>query len=262
MGPVIIEVKTHSKLTSIDEAVKNLVSTRHALAGSLVTMPVMYPSGSSVVLEVSIQGDKCFVSDMGTASEEAEMMGTSRYFKSEATRIAAGYGIKFDGRMMFVVEVPVENVQGALVIVANASGDAARAAANKQAERHEYDAKEMLYERLLSVYRTKDVAKDAEAIGNSNHKWKISVLVKDHIRTWMFEPVSGYYITAVGTAAKFHDFAVLENPPARISVIKSREDIGDFFGLVAGASSKVIQSTEPDSSFVKSSWMLRDVNLV
>ena len=245
------EVKLHKNIQTLDEAVRALVSTRHASAGSLVTMPVMYPSGSAVVLEVSMHGNRCFVSDMGTAFEESEMMGANRYFKSEAKRIAERYGIKFDGRLMFVAEAPIENIQGALVVVANASGDAARAAANKQSERHEHDEKEMLYERLLSVYRTKVVAKDAEAIGQSNHKWRISVLVKDHVNTWMFEPVSGFYITAVGTAAKFHDFAALESPPSRISVIKSREDIGDFYGLVAGASTKVVYANEPDATFEK-----------
>jgi hypothetical protein len=243
------EVKNHKYTQTLDEAVRTLVSTRHASAGSLVTMPVMYPSGSAVVLEVSMNGKRCFVSDMGTAFEESQMMGSNRYFKSEANRIAERYGIKFDGQLMFVAEVPIENIQGALVVVANASGDAARAAANKQTERHEHDAKEMLYERLLSVYRTKDVAKDAEAIGQSNHRWKISVLVKDSVNTWMFEPVSGFYITAVGTAAKFHDFAALESPPSRISVIKSRDDIGDFYGLVAGASTKIVYANEPDSTF-------------
>ena len=246
----MIEIKIHSNSKSVDEAVRSLVSTRHALAGSLVTMPVMYPSGASVVLEVAVHGDRCFVSDMGTAFEEAEMMGTSRYFKSEAARIAVGYGIRFDGRLMFVAEVPIDNVHGAMVVVANASGDAARAASNKQSERHEHDAKELLYERLVSVYQNRHVAKDAEAIGQSNHKWKISVLVRDRASTLMFEPVSGYYITAVGTAAKFHDFAALECPPTRIAVIKSREDIGDFFGLVAGASSKVVHASEPDSTFI------------
>lgn len=247
----MMNTKTHSYSTLLDTAVRDLVSTRHALAGSLVTMPIIYPSGATVVLEVSIHGETCFVSDMGAASEEAEMMGTSRYFKSEATRIAESYGIRFDGRLMFVAEVPVDCIQGAMVIVSNASGDAARSAANKQAERHEHDVKQMLYERLVSVYRTADVAKDAEAIGHSNHKWKISVLVRDRIGTWMFEPVSGHYVTAVGTAAKFHDFAFLENPPSRIAVIKSREDVGDFFGLIAGASSKVVQSSEPDATFAK-----------
>jgi hypothetical protein len=247
----MMEFKIHSSSGILDKVVRSLVSARHALAGSLVTMPVIYPSGASVVLEVSISGDSCFVSDMGAAQEEADMMGTGRYFKAEAARIAESYGIRFDGHLMFVAEVPVDHVRGAMIVVANASGEAARAAANKQSERHEHDAKQMLYERLVSVYRSGDVAKDAEVIGHSNHKWKISVLVRDSLRSLMFEPVSGHYITAVGTAAKFHDLAALENPPFRIAVIKSREDVGDYFGLIAGASTKVVQATEPDSTFVR-----------
>ena len=247
----MMEFKVNRSRASLDEAVRQLVATTHYAGGSVVTMPVIYPSGSSVTLEVAMHGERCFVTDMGNAFDEAEMMGSGRYFRSEATRIAEVCQIKFDGRLMFVAEVPIDRVRGAMVIVANASADAARAAANKQAERHEHDAKEELYERLSCIYRTKDVVKDAQAIGQSNHKWKISVLVRDTVKTWMFEPVSGYYITAVGTAAKFHDFAGLETPPERIAVIKSRSDLGDYYGLIATASTKVVQASEPDSTFVR-----------
>ena len=246
----MIEIKFKNGNAEIDNAVRKLVSTKHFAAGSIITMPVIYPSGSSVALEVILRDGRCFVSDRGYAFDEAEMTGSSRYFKSEATRIAASVGIKFDGHFMFVAEVSMENVRGALVTVANASASAARAACSKQAEQHETDAKEILYHRLSTLYSDKQVDKDAEFVGQSNHKWRISILVRHNTLNWMFEPVSGHYITAVGTAAKFHDFAGLENPPARISVIKSQADMGDYYGLIAGASTKVIPLSANDGAFL------------
>lgn len=234
----------------IDDAVRQLVNAQHFTAGTIITMPVTYPSGSSVTLEVINQDGRCFVSDRGCAHDEAEMMGTVRYFKAEATRVAEHVGIKFDGQFMFVAEVPIDNVRGALVTVANASADSARAAASKQAENIETEAKEMLYERLSGLYTTSHVDKDAELVGQSNHKWRISVLVRDRAVNWMFEPVSGHYITAVGTAAKFHDFARLQNPPNRIAVIKSQIDLGDYYGLIAGSANKMITISAPDNEYL------------
>ena len=124
----MMEVKINSHRAALDDAVRHLVAAKHYAAGTIVTMPVIYPSGSSVALDVTMQGERCFVSDMGNAFDEAEMMGTSRYFKSEATRIAESYQIKFDGRIIFVEDVPFDRVGGAMVIVANASAEAARAA--------------------------------------------------------------------------------------------------------------------------------------
>ena len=235
----------------VEDAVKRLASARHFHAGSIISMPVNYPSGSSVSVEVSIQNGKCYVSDMGGGHNEAEMLGALKYFKNEARRVAEFHNIKFDGHDVFTAEVPVDNIRGAIVVIANASAEAAGAALLKQAERNDADARDELYDRLVSVYKNRHIEKDAKLIGASNHQWRISVLVKDQARDWMFEPVSGHYINIVGTTAKFHDFAQMVTPPGRIAVIKSQEELGNYFGLISAASTKVVQMAAPDSTFIQ-----------
>ena len=247
----MIEALKVSSRTTVDDVVRRLVSARHFTGGSVISMPVTYPSGSSVNVEVTIQNGRCFVSDMGGAYNEAEMLGASRYFRNEATRVAEFCGIRFDGRDMFVAEVPVDNVRGAIVTVSNASAEAIIASAYKHAERNNVDAKDELYERLASIYRGKEIEKDAKLIGSSNHQWRISILVRDKAYQWMFEPVTGNYITVVGTTAKFHDFARMENAPYCVAVVKSQADLGDYWGLITAASSKVLAMSEPDSAFKK-----------
>lgn len=247
----MIEYVEISARQSVDEAVRRLVTTSHFAAGSIVSMPVSYPSGTTVTLEITMQQGRCFVSDRGGAFQEAEMFGAPRYFKTEAVRIAEAAGIRFDGRDMFVAEVPPENLRGAMVAVANASAEATTAAMLRAADRGDHDARENLYARLVSIYKTKDVQKDAQLIGKSNHKWRVSVLVMDKTQQWVFEPVTGNYISAVGTAAKFQDFAQIEFPPSRAAVIKSRDDMKDFYGLIAGASNRVLTMSDPDSFFEK-----------
>lgn len=246
----MIEVSNSSAKLVVDDAVRRLVTTSHFSAGSIVSMPVTYPSGTSITLEVSIRGGRCLVSDGGGGFQDAEMSGAARYFTNEATRIAASAGIRFDGRDLFATEIPAANLRGAMVAVANASAEAASAAVLRLVDRSDRDAQDVLFDRLTAVYRSKDVQRDVQLVGQSNHKWRISILVLDRVQQWMFEPVTGNYISAVGTAAKFHDFAGVDNAPARAAVIKSRADMKDFYGLIAGASTKVLEIHEPDETFL------------
>lgn len=234
---------------SVEDAVRKLVNVEHFRAGSFVSMPIIYPSGSTVVLEVTTEGDRCFVSDRGGGFHEAEIYGASRYFKSEAQRIATAAQIRFDGRDMFVAEVPIENLHGAMTVVANCSAEAANAAALRLADRSDKDATEDLYLRLSSLYKARDVQKDIQ-INGARHKWRVSVAVLDQPELALFEPVSGAYVSAVGVVAKFQDFAARQDPPSRYGVMKSVEDLKDYYGLVAAASTKLVPVSAPDETFI------------
>lgn len=221
-------------------ALNGLITFEALETGVIVSMPVTYPSGASVNLEVRLQDKTAFVSDIGGGFNEADMYGAGRYFYNEAKRIAVELGIKFDGQDMFVARAPIDALAGVLTIVANASATAAKFAARRQAERAEADSKDELFSRLSRVYRGQDVAQDVELIGASNHKWRIAVMVADGDRRALFEPVSNHYVSIVGASAKFHDFAKLEIPPSRVAVVKSRQDLGDFFGVISSAATNVI----------------------
>lgn len=247
----MIELSEKTFDNQIAEALGRLITAEHFRGGSIISMPVTYPSGASVALEITRQKGRWFVSDRGGGSVEADMSGTSRYYKAEAGRVVDMAGVRFDGWDIFVDEVSDDALAGAMVVVANCSSEATKVAALRAADRNRRDAHEDLYIRLSDIYKTKDVQKDAEAIGSSNHKWRVSVQVSDNYQRAFFEPVSNFYVSIVGTAAKFHDFANMDDPPARFSVIKSRQDLGDFFGVVAAASTKVITETAPDSDFLR-----------
>jgi hypothetical protein len=117
---------------TVEAAVRQLVSAEHFRAGSFVTMPVIYPSGASVVLEVFQQGGRFFVSDRGGGYQEAEFAGASRYYSREGKKAAEDYGIKFDGRDMFIAEVAEERLSGAFTVVANCSQSAVAASTRER----------------------------------------------------------------------------------------------------------------------------------
>lgn len=235
----------------VQDALNHLINVERLPGGTRISMPVLYPSGACVIVEVVKQNDRYLVSDRGGAAAEADMLGASWQFQREAKRVASEAGIRFDGRDMFVAEVNQSMLETALVIVADCSKEAASHAALSAAERSQTDAKDLLFARLSSTFTKRDVAKDVELIGSSNHKWRVSVMVRGGTRLGLFEPVSAQYVSVVGAAAKFHDFAALEKPPTRVAVVKSKKDFGDFFGVVAAASSNVIEQNADNESFRK-----------
>lgn len=236
----------------IEEVIRQLISAEHFRAGSFVTMPVIYPSGASVVLEVFRQGERFFVSDRGGGHHEAEFSGASRYFAREAKRIAEEAGIKFDGRDMFVAEVAVGQLPGAFTVVANCSQLAAATSVMRSAERSQGDIGEVLFSRLSRIFPATSLAKDAAVIGASGHKWPVSTLVTiDDNRRAVFEAVSHHYPSVVSAAAKFHDLARLEIAPSRIAVVSKTKSLGDYIGVISAVSTSVIESSASDQTFLK-----------
>jgi hypothetical protein len=237
---------------AVDQAVKRLISVDHFHAGTIISLPVMYPSGASVVLEVFAQSDRAFVCDRGGAYQEAEYLGATRHFAKDAMRVASDAGIKFDGRDMFVTEVPLDRIDGALTVVASCSAQAAALCALRASEREERAAKESLYEKLSDVFGAAGFERDVQIIGASNHKWRVDAVVqrKDNSPV-LFNSVTKKYVSAAGTAAKFHDLARLEVTPRRIAVITSWLDIGDWSGVIASASDAVIELNSANEQFYR-----------
>jgi hypothetical protein len=234
---------------TVDEAIKRLVSAEHFRAGSIVSMPVMYPSGASVVLEILSQAGRIFITDRGGAYQEAEFAGATRTFSREAEKVAADAGIKFDGRDMFVAEVPVDRVDGAMVVVAACSAQAAAITALRAAERDEKFAKEALFDKLTDVFGINGFERDAKLVGASNHSWRVDAIVRHDSSLAIFNSVTKRYISAAGTAAKFHDLARLEFAPKRVAVVSSKTDIGDWYGVISSASDAILEMGAANDQF-------------
>ena len=234
---------------AIDAAVKRLFSVEHFRAGSLVSIPVLYPSGASVVLEVTFSAGRVFISDRGGGHQEAEFIGATRMYAREALRVAAEAGIGFDGRDMFVTEVPIDSVSGAMAVVASCSANAANHCAQRASEREETDAKDALFEKLTAVYGKSGFEREIKMTGASNHEWKVDARVKHSHGQTIFNSVTKNYISATGTAAKFYDFSRLETPPRRVAVVTSKKELGDWIGVLANAADAVLEISAANDKF-------------
>lgn len=235
----------------VEKAASQLVSTRHTVAGSFIDTPLLYPSGSTVVVRVQDSGGRFFVSDMGLGYQEADMMGASLVYARHAQAIAKNAGVGFDSHAFFVVEVTRDQLSGAVATIANCSLESVALAAYKLAERKSSDEADKLYRRLIDVFTRDKVIKDAEILGQSTTKWHVATLVNltDNRQT-IFEPVTKHHTSVSFAVTKFHDIARREKPPQRVAVVNQKSEFGTYLGLLSQAA-HVIDRSVPDRTYIR-----------
>lgn len=93
----------HPDLSRIADAVaREIVSTKHRHDGSFISTPLLYPSGSTVVVKIHQAGEQFFISDIGLGYQEADMMGAGSIYARHARVIAENAGIRFDSQSFFI----------------------------------------------------------------------------------------------------------------------------------------------------------------
>lgn len=249
-----------AKFSELIEAVaRQLVAIEHDPSGAFIRTPLLYPSGSTVVVRVA-QGDgRYFVSDWGLGYQEADMQGAALFYMRHARPIADAAGVGFDNQAFFIMEASREQLAGAIVTIANCSQEATMQAAYALAEKTFEDSKERLYERLVKVFSkvatpsAKVVSKNARVIGHSATEWQIATIVRlpgAHTQT-IFEPVTRHHNSVAHAAMKFHDIALLgKDAPARVAVVHKKQEFGTYLQVLAQSAS-VIDDDVPDSTIFK-----------
>lgn len=239
--------------TTVIEAVRQLVSLEKRGSDSFVTVPLLYPSGSTVVIRVRDDQKDYLVSDIATGWEEVEMMGgTPHIYNGIARKIAEDAGIAFDNQEFFATRVTAEQLTGAIMTIANCSLEAATQAGYSIADRRSQDDNEKLYNRLVTVFtpRSIKVARDVKILGASTHEWKVAAVVGEGKHRTIFETVANHGTSVATVATKFADISRGEQAPGRVAVVKSKSELGTYLGVISPVA-KVIEATAADTTLIK-----------
>jgi hypothetical protein len=232
--------------TIVDEVAREIVAAEHRIGGSFIRTPLMYPSGSTVVVRIEEGTDRFFVSDMGFGFQEAELMGAGLLYAKPASVIAEAAGVRFDNQAFFVLEASREQLAGAVVTIANCSQEAVIRAADALAEKTFEDKKVRLYEKLVKVFEPKIVSKNVEVTGASSQKWRVATVVSmPNARPTIFEPVTKNPNSIAHATMKFGDIALLENAPHRVAVVHKKAELGTLL-TVLSRSADVIEDDAPN----------------
>lgn len=236
--------------SAVENAAKQLISFDHSPDRSALIFPIWLPTGSAVTVSVwqSGTGQGFVVSDAGDTYLETLDVGAQRSYARIAPSIAESLGLVYRDKQFVAENVAADQIAGAASVVAEAAKKAFDHAAEKLAERRMEEANDILYERLVSVFDRKHIARNVSFRGASTHEWSFANAVEVQGHQTLFEAVSSAHLSIYAASTKFQDVKRLEHPPRRVSAVESRKDFGDLLGVLA-QSSDVIELTAPDSEY-------------
>lgn len=185
-----VSLAKNQLLSRVSVALARIARCRDSGERILVDLPILYPSGSSAVVEVEQNGDKVWISDMGLGHIEADLMNATDSYKKLAAQKAKEFGVEYDGHTLFALWVPISRIEAAIICVANASTQAAAEAIRKACETSIRSQDEAFFERVTSLFGKKYVARTAEVAGK-RMSWEAHNVVDfpDGKRA-IFEPMS------------------------------------------------------------------------
>jgi hypothetical protein len=178
------------------------VSTRGQAAR--LSMPLLYPGGAMVGVEISRLRDGFLVSDAGGARREAGLLGGERSFGRIAREVVERFGVRFDHDMIFDVDVSEDELVLAVIAVANAAKTAIENTAIHLASVQHADARVYLWERLERLYGSELVGRKLKIKGSSE-QWEFdaAIRLKDHLS--LFEIVAPNANAVNSAVTKFLD---------------------------------------------------------
>lgn len=245
----VIDLDSKAFEAIVARAAEQLVSIRHMPEGSLITTPLMYPSGGSVAIWINRKPPHFSVSDYGFAGRECDLMGAHRrQYTHTAAKVAEEAGVELMADGSFSVTVSEGQLMGAIKSVAGCSHEAAVRIATRLHDRQRADVGDIVYAKLVRLYGKPSVDKHVEFKGASQTDWQIDLVVKQGDRAGLFETVTPWFPAVAATLAKFGDIKLLESPPSRTAVLSSKEGFGTWITALAQNSS-IIQAGAGETTF-------------
>ncbi|MFX0543177.1 hypothetical protein ACEWPM_015795 [Roseovarius sp. S4756] len=240
---------TESDTQAVDRVKKALsrISAVRGLDGRLVVdVPVMYPSGATVVVEVERNGDRFWVSDMGHALVETEFVAAQDFFSSAARTAADEYGVGFDGHSMFALWVPEGRLEAAIVCVANASNSACSEAIRAASDAKGRKANEHIFERIQSVFGPKIVAKTADIQGRHAHWEAHNVVIFPNSQKAIFESMSMHSNSISSRFLMFSDIKAADDAVSLNAMVKDLERLDEKAQMVGDVANIIALSAGDD----------------
>lgn len=230
------------------EAVARLSGAREMDGRIVVDLPLMYPSGAMVALQIEQSSDKILVSDMGHGLVEAELTAADEYYGAAAAKAADEFSVGFDGYAIFALWVPVSRIESAIVCVGNASCRAAADAIRRAVEAQSRNENERIYDRIAGIFGRRMVSKRAEIAGRYAAWDAHNVIVFPNRHRAVFEHMSSHANSVSSKFMMFSDIKAVNGNISLNSVVRSLETLDEKAKLV-GDVANIISVGAPDDQF-------------
>lgn len=240
--------KNHTVDHAVANAIGQLIHSRSWGDSVDLTLPIFYPSGSAVCLNVQQGRPGVFsLTDNGLAYREIEQVGGETFFSKNASALTEETCVWHDTREM-LSEASYETLPAAIADLAAASSRLTWKVLAKVSRKGQAEIADYLFERLRHVFGSARVERAATIVGPSTREWHIDAVVHLENKNAIFQAVSNNHMSVYPTAAMFHDLALLDTPPATIAVVKNGQAMGSYFNILAQAGS-VIEEHQTDQVY-------------
>lgn len=207
-----------------DEVASALAYAKQSGTDQLIVTPLLYPSGSMVVVRMDQGPEGYFVSDYGCGAREISMMGSGdRTFRRLAKKASDAYGIRFTDDLFFDTDVPREALVTAVISVANASKTCVEQTALAVAAAERDTRRELLWSHLETAFPGSKIVRGAEVNGASD-RWEFDASLQRNDHQVLFEIVSPTGGSVNAAVTKFLDVRDLgADVFGRVAVTVDRE---------------------------------------
>jgi hypothetical protein len=231
-----------------DELARALVRSSSRDDTVRLSLPLLYPGGSMVGVELSRLRDGFLVSDVGAARREAGMLGGERSFQRIAYDVAQRFGIRFDQNMMFDLDVAEGDLLSAVIAVANAAKTAVENTAIHMATAEHADHRAYLWDKLQFAFGTKAFHREPIKFKGSTESWDFDASVRIGSSVALFEVVTPNANSVNSAVTKFLDVRDLgeQIAPKRVAVLTNRDKTPRLLLLGRTARTLDADATEED----------------
>lgn len=217
-------------------AARSLEATANEVARALVrvsghdedvrlALPLLYPGGAMVCVELSHLRGGFLVSDGGAARREAGLLGGARVFQRKVRDVAHRFGVRFDHNMIFELDVAHEHLVAAVIAVANAAQTVVETTAMHLASSELADHRAHLWDRLQGAYGAAAVAREPVHFKGASEEWDFDAAVKTEGHYTLFQVVTPHAASVNSAVTRFLDVMDLGETlaPTRVAVVTNKE---------------------------------------
>jgi hypothetical protein len=232
----------------IETTVRELVSARRVAHEAFISLPLLYPSGTSVTVKVTPTPDGYRVSDGGFAYREIEAIGATRSFAGTVTQIAEANDLRRNSRTVFT-EADAGSLFRAVCDVGAASWQITDRVYSRLSEDTEEEVEEYVRARLTQIFGAPSV-QSAKLTGASTSEWDVTAIVKQGGKSTVFQAVLPYANSIYRTNSAFDDLAALDDPPGLVAVVRNKAALGSRLALLS-RTGRVIEDQQPDAVYLR-----------
>jgi len=243
-----------SILTPVNDIAAEVARALVRVAGSAecarLSLPLLYPGGSMVGVELSRLRDGFLVSDAGGARREAGLLGGEKAFIRIAKDVAEKFAVRFDRNMIFDLNVPDHELVVAVIAVANAAKTAVENTAIHLTSVEHADFRAHLWDRLEHAYGSRSFERNVRKFQGATEQWDFDAAIQTQGSLALFEIVTAHANSVNSAVTKFLDVRDLgASAPNRVAVLM---DVAKTPRLpVLGRTAQILAVDAPDEDYRK-----------